>query len=68
MRQVETIRYHVYLTHLAQAVNEEEKEQCQIEGHAHEHLINKLQEKVRIALEEAVRKPRSAPQTRRESK
>ena len=31
-------------------------------------LINKLQEKVRIALEEAVRKPRSAPQTSRVSK
>ena len=68
LQQVETIRYHVYLTRLAQAINEEEKEQCQIEGQAHEHLINKLQEKVRIALEEAIRKPRSAPQTSRESK
>ena len=68
MRQVETIRYHVYLTRLAQAINEDEKEQCQIEGQAHEHLINKLQEKVRIALEEAIRKPRSAPQTSIESK
>ena len=45
LRQVETIRYHVYLTHLAQAINEEEKEQCQIEGQAHEHQISKLQEK-----------------------
>ena len=53
---------------LAQAINEEEKEQCQKERQAHEHLINKLQEKVRIALEEAIRKPRSAPQTSRESK
>ena len=68
LQQIETIGYHVYLTHLTQAVNEEEKEQCQIEGQAHEHLINKLQEKVRIVLEEAVRKPRSAPQTSRESK
>ena len=68
MRQVETIRYHVYLTRLVQAINEEEKEQCQIEGQAHEHQISKLQEKVRIALEGAIRKPRSAPQTSRESK
>ena len=68
VRQIETIRYHVYLTRLAQAVNEEEKEQCQIEGQDHEHLINKLQEKIRIALEEAIRKPKSAPQTSRESK
>ena len=60
LRQVETIRYHVYLTHLAQAINTDEKEQCQIEGQVHEHLINKLQEKVRIALEKAIRKPRSA--------
>ena len=60
LRQVETIRYHVYLTRLVQAINEEEKEQCQIEGQVHENLINKLQENVRIALEKAIRKPRSA--------
>ena len=68
LRLIEIIRYRVYLTRLAQAVNEEEKEQCQIEGQVHEHLINKLQEKVRIALEKAIRKPRSASQTSRESK
>ena len=68
LRQIETIRYHVYLTRLAQAVNEEEKEQCQIEGQAHEHLINKLQEKVRIALDEAVRKSKSVPKASRGSK
>ena len=68
LRQVETIRYHVYLTHLAQAVNEEEKEQCQLEGLAHVQHINKLQEKVRIALDEAVRKSKSVPKMSRESK
>ena len=44
------------------------KNNVKIEGQVHEHLINKLQEKVRIALEKAIRKPRSASQTSRESK
>ena len=56
LQQIETIRYHVYLIHLTQAVNEEEKEQCQLEGLPHVQHINKLQEKVRTALDEAVRK------------
>ena len=68
LRQIETIRYHIYLTRLAQAVNEEEKEQCQLEGLAHVQDINKLQEKVRIALDEAVRKSKSVPKASRESK
>ena len=68
LRQIETIRYHIYLTHLTQAVNEEEKEQCQLEGLAHVHHINKLQEKVRVALDEAVRKSKSVPKASRESK
>ena len=67
-QQIETIRYHIYLTRFAQAVNEEEKEQCQLEGLAHVQHINKLQEKVRIALDEAVRKSKSVPKTSRESK
>ena len=68
LRQIESIRYHVYLTHLAQAVNEEEKEQCQLEGQAHVQHINKLQEKVRIALDEVVRKSKSVLKMSRESK
>ena len=68
LRQIETIRYHVYLTHLTQAVNEEEKEQCQLEGLAHVQHINKLQEKVRVALDEAVRKSKSVPKASKESK
>ena len=68
LQQIETIRYHIYLTHLTQAVNEEEKDQCQLEGLAHVQHINKLQEKVRIALDEAVRKSKSVPKTSRESK
>ena len=68
MRQIETIRYHIYLTHLTQAVNEGEKEQCQLEGLAHVQHINKSQEKVRIALDEAVKKSKSVPKASRESK
>ena len=68
LRQIETIRYHVYLSRLPQAVNEEEKEQCQLEGLAHVQHINKLQEKVRVALDEAVRKSKSVPKASRESK
>ena len=68
LRQIETIRYHVYLTRLTQAVNEEEKEQCQLEGLAHEQHVNKLQEKVRVALDEAVRKSKSVPKASRGSK
>ena len=46
----------ILLLAFAQAINKDEKEQCQIEGQVHEHLINKLQEKVRIALEKAISK------------
>ena len=68
LRQIETIRYHVYLTRLTQAVNEEEKEQCQLEGLAHEQHVNKLKEKVRVALDEAVRKSKLVPKATRGSK
>ena len=68
LRQIEIMRYHVYLACLAQAVNEEEKEQCQLEGLNHEQHVNKLQEKVRIALDNAVRKSKSVPKMGRESK
>ena len=68
LRQIETIRYHIYLTRLTQAVNEEEKEQCQLVGLAHEQHVNKLQEKVRVALDEAIRKSKSVPKASRGSK
>ena len=67
LQKIETIRYHVYLTRLTQVVNEEEKEQCQLEGLTHEQHVNKLQEKVRIALDKAVRKSKSVPKMIRES-